>query len=170
MSFVASGDTGITAINTVLAEEANRIGQDIYKQTVHTSPWIDLVKQSAFPDGMGYQLTTLVYDRAIPTTGSAGNTAGVNWHEIGIVEGSNGAGESYGGQCAQGGGDERGENADEEAAKWRSAWQADDPLGSNTFVGEVTGLIDDVRPASDILTNMVEEAETLLKKANSYTF
>lgn len=89
MSFVASGDTGITAINTVLAEEANRIGQDIYKQTVHTSPWIDLVKQSAFPDGMGYQLTTLVYDRAIPTTGSAGNTAGVNWHEIGIAEGSN---------------------------------------------------------------------------------
>ena len=52
---------GTTNIDTVLAEEANRIGSDIHKNTVHTSPWIDLVKKSAFPDEMGYQLTTLVY-------------------------------------------------------------------------------------------------------------
>lgn len=70
---------GTTAINTILAEEANRIGQDIYKKTLHTSPWLDLTKQSAFPDGMGYQLTTLVYDRAVATTATNGNTAGVNW-------------------------------------------------------------------------------------------
>ena len=60
---------GTTAINTILAEEANRIGSDIYSRTLHTSPWLDLTKQSAFPDGMGYQQTTLVYDRAIATTG-----------------------------------------------------------------------------------------------------
>lgn len=71
--------SGITAINTILAEEANRIGADIYQHTLHTSPWLDLTKQSAFPDGMGYQLSTLVYDRAIATTASSGNTAGVNW-------------------------------------------------------------------------------------------
>ena len=45
MSFLASGDVGLTAINTILAEEANRIGQDIYKNTLHVSPWLDLTKQ-----------------------------------------------------------------------------------------------------------------------------
>ena len=47
------------AINTILAEEANRIGGDVHTRMMHTSPWIDLVKKSAFPEGMGYQLTTL---------------------------------------------------------------------------------------------------------------
>jgi hypothetical protein len=77
------GSAGTTAINTILAEEANRIGKDIYSRTLHTSPWLDLTKQSAFPDGMGYQQTTLVYDRAIATTDVGGGTAGVNWNAVG---------------------------------------------------------------------------------------
>jgi hypothetical protein len=82
--------TGISAINTILAEEANRIGQDIYKRTIHTSPWMDLIKQSAFPDGMGYQLTTLVYDRTIPTQTANGSDAGVTWSALGTLQtGSN---------------------------------------------------------------------------------
>lgn len=89
MSFVASSDTGITALNTVLAQHANMITKDIYTRTLHISPWLDLMKQESFPDQMGYQLTTLVYDRAIPTTGTNGNTAGVNWHAIGLTESSN---------------------------------------------------------------------------------
>ena len=79
MSTFDLGSAGTTAINTILAEEANRINQDVYTRTLHTSAWMDLMKQTAFPDGMGYQLSTLVYDRAIPTTDSAGDTAGVNW-------------------------------------------------------------------------------------------
>jgi hypothetical protein len=74
--------SGISAINTILAEEANRIGADIYQHTLHTSPWLDLTKQTAFPDGMGYQLSTLVYDRAVATTATNGNTAGVNWSSM----------------------------------------------------------------------------------------
>lgn len=83
--------TGISAINTILAEEANRIGQDIYKRTLHTSPWMDLIKQSAFPEGMGYQLTTLVYDRAIPATATSGSgVQGVTWSALGTLNaGSN---------------------------------------------------------------------------------
>ena len=77
-----SPGTGLEVINTLLAEEANRIGSDIHKQTLHTSPWIDLIKQSAFPDEMGYQLTSLVYDRAIPTTNATGGTAGVTWADV----------------------------------------------------------------------------------------
>jgi len=77
--------SGVTAINTILAEEANRIGSDIYQHTLHTSPWLDLTKQSAFPDGMGYQLSTLVYDRAVATTAQNGNTAGVNFTAVGTL-------------------------------------------------------------------------------------
>ena len=77
--------TGVTAINNILAEEANRIGADIYKHTLHTSPWLDLTKQAAFPDGMGYQLTTLVYDRAVATSDTAGNTVGATWSAMGTL-------------------------------------------------------------------------------------
>jgi hypothetical protein len=63
-----------TAIDTILTQEANRIGQDIYRRTLHTSPWMDLIKQTSFPDGMGYTLGTLIYDRALPTSDTAGNT------------------------------------------------------------------------------------------------
>lgn len=80
-------DNGTTAINTILAEEANRIGKDIYSRTLHTSPWLDLTKQSAFADGMGYQQTTLVYDRAIATTDAAGGTAAGSgaWTNVGTI-------------------------------------------------------------------------------------
>jgi hypothetical protein len=81
--------TGVSAINTILAEEANRIGQDVYKRTLHTSPWMDLVKQSAFPEGMGYQLTTLVYDRTIPATATSGSgVQGVTWSNLGTLNAS----------------------------------------------------------------------------------
>ena len=73
------------AINVILTQEANRIGSDIHKSTLHTSPWIDLVKQSTFPDGMGYQLNTLVYDRALPLKSGALNATpvlGLNWNAL----------------------------------------------------------------------------------------
>jgi len=72
---------GTDLINTVLTEEANRIGQDIYSRTLHTSPWMDLIKQTAFQDGMGYTQTTLIYDRAIPHT--AEDAHGVTWSDMG---------------------------------------------------------------------------------------
>ena len=85
MSTFNVGSTGLASINTILAEEANRIGSDIYSRTLHTSPWLDLTKQSAFPDGMGYQQTTLVYDRAIATSDAAGTTAAGSgaWSNVG---------------------------------------------------------------------------------------
>jgi len=75
-----------TAIDTILTQEANRIGQDIYRRTLHTSPWMDLIKQTAFPDGMGYTLGTLIYDRALPTTTANGSTLGNSWQEIGSYD------------------------------------------------------------------------------------
>lgn len=85
MSTFNLGSTGLASINTILAEEANRIGSDIYSRTLHTSPWLDLTKQSAFPDGMGYQQTTLVYDRAVATSDAAGTTVAGSgaWSNVG---------------------------------------------------------------------------------------
>lgn len=91
--------SGAGPIDTVLTQEANRIGNDIHAQTMHTSPWIDLIKQSTFPEGMGYSLSTLVYDRALPlspknealgnadggTAGTAGLDAG-DWAAIGTED------------------------------------------------------------------------------------
>jgi len=84
MSFDLTSSGGTDAINTILTQEANRIGSDIYSRTLHTSPWLDLTKQAAFPDGMGYQQTTLVYDRAIATTdeGGAAGTEGATWSRL----------------------------------------------------------------------------------------
>ena len=89
MSTFDLGSAGTAAINTILAEEANRIGSDIYSRTLHTSPWLDLTKQTAFADGMGYQQTTLVYDRAIATKATNGNAAmdAEDWSNVGTLNG-----------------------------------------------------------------------------------
>jgi len=82
------------AIDAVLTSEANRIGGDIHKATLHTSPWIDLIKQSTFPEGMGYQLSTLIYDRALPLQAEGihlnDTVAGIgsNWRAMGTTHGS----------------------------------------------------------------------------------
>ena len=73
------------AIDVILTQEANRIGSDIHKATMHTSPWIDLIKQTTFPEGMGYQLNTLIYDRALPLksgTLASSPVLGVNWNAL----------------------------------------------------------------------------------------
>ena len=72
-----------TSIDTILTQEANRIGQDIHRRTLHVSPWMDLIKQTSFPDGMGYTLGTLIYDRALPTTTANGSTLGNSWIDVG---------------------------------------------------------------------------------------
>ena len=94
---LSQGGSGTAVINTILTEEANRIGMDIHAQTLHTSPWIDLIKKSAFPSDMGYQLNTIIYDRALPVrdvtstgngTGDEANTAiGLGtWGSLGTAE------------------------------------------------------------------------------------
>jgi nitronate monooxygenase len=56
------------------------------------------------------------------------------------------------------------EAADEEAAKYRAAWAEGDPEKSNTFVGEVVGLIRNIEPASEIIERMIREAVALLQR------
>lgn len=96
-TFHADGDSALTAIDAALVQEAGRIGSDIHKRTLHTSAWMDLIKQTPFPEGMGYTQQTLIYDRALPTTDAAGNSAGVAWANIAITETSDTLGTSLSG-------------------------------------------------------------------------
>jgi hypothetical protein len=84
-----SQSDGNQAIDTILTQEANRIGQDIHRRTLHVSPWMDLIKQTSFPDGMGYTLGTLIYDRALPVTAANGSVLGTNWIDVGQYNLSN---------------------------------------------------------------------------------
>jgi hypothetical protein len=77
-----NNDGSTTVIDTVLTQEANRLNKEMHRRTVHVTPWIDLIKKSAFPEGMGYTLGTMIYERALPTTAANGSTLGVTWADI----------------------------------------------------------------------------------------
>ena len=55
-------------------------------------------------------------------------------------------------------------NQDEEADKWRAAWQAGDVSIANTFVGEAAGLINDTPTAAEVVQRMVEEAQSAMAR------
>ena len=55
-------------------------------------------------------------------------------------------------------------NAEKQALLWKEAWQTGDMEIANTFVGEATGLINDIQPASDIIETMVTQAEQIIQK------
>lgn len=84
--FTQGGD-GTVNIDTWLTQEAGRIGKDIHKYSLHTSPWYDLIRKGTFPQGMGYKLSTLIYDRTLPNTGANANadqaTLGLAWTNLG---------------------------------------------------------------------------------------
>lgn len=89
MAFIDSGDTALTALDTIMAQQANVIGPQVYRDTLHVSPWLDLFPQSGFPENQGYQLTTLIYDRSIPTKDTAGSNAGVKWANLAVLQSGN---------------------------------------------------------------------------------
>ncbi len=55
--------------------------------------------------------------------------------------------------------------ADREAQNYRQAWLEGDPDNSNTFVGEVVGMIHDIEPAARIIERMVREAASTIRAA-----
>lgn len=54
------------------------------------------------------------------------------------------------------------EVVDREMQRYVSAMQSGDPDNTGVWVGEATGLINDVRPAADLLQEIIQEAERLL--------
>lgn len=54
------------------------------------------------------------------------------------------------------------DTVDREMQRYVNAMQQGDPDNTGVWVGEATGLIEDVRPAGDLLQSIVSEAESLL--------
>ena len=56
------------------------------------------------------------------------------------------------------------QNSKEAKRKWQAALETGDTRVANVFVGEATGLINEVLPASEIMEKLVTEAKGLLRK------
>jgi hypothetical protein len=96
---------GTTTIDTWLTQEAGRIGKRIYRHHLHTSPWTDLIKMGEFQQGMGYKLSTLIYERVLPNTGANASadaaTLGLAWTDLGALNGADAFNNSLGQNFAQ---------------------------------------------------------------------
>ena len=78
-----------TNIENLLITESGRIGADIYRKTLNTSPWTTLVKQEAWPDEMGVSISVLVYERTLPAY--AVNASNITFTDIGYNANTTGA-------------------------------------------------------------------------------
>lgn len=67
----------LDSVNSILVNEAGRIGPDIYTKSLNTSAWINLAQRGSFPDEMGDVINVLTWERSLP-----GNGAGLTWSDI----------------------------------------------------------------------------------------
>jgi len=96
-----------TNIENLLITESGRIGADIYRKTLNTSPWTTLVKQEAWPDEMGTTVNVLIYERTLPASGAGITFSDVAYNGVGTqVIGATPTGSATGpGTCAVAGND-----------------------------------------------------------------
>lgn len=59
--------TGSYNLNHVLVEEAGRISEDMYRNTIDTTVWLKLFPQEQWDDEMGDTVSVLTYERTLPT-------------------------------------------------------------------------------------------------------
>lgn len=69
---------GIDTIENYLQLESGRIGPDIYTKTLHTNPWLDLVKKDVWPDEMGTSVQVMTYLRSLPANPLTWTATGTN--------------------------------------------------------------------------------------------
>lgn len=55
-----------TDLNSMLAGDESRIGPNIYKNSLNTSPWNRLIKRQAWQDGMSDSIQVLTVNRMLP--------------------------------------------------------------------------------------------------------
>lgn len=76
-------NTGLADVDTLLAQNSHVIDKAIYESHLYMSPWYTVFPKSALPVGVGNAMTSLIYDKSIPTV-SAGGAVGVNWQRVGV--------------------------------------------------------------------------------------
>jgi hypothetical protein len=74
---------GLAATDNILKQTAFQIGPVIHRETLNTEAWDALIPKSELPTGAGDSLSSLVFNRALPTTTINGSTVGVDWARIG---------------------------------------------------------------------------------------
>lgn len=70
-------------ITDLLVQESGRIGEIIGRRLIAKSPWIGLVKRAAWRDGMGDTISSLQYERMLPTSTT-------DWTAWTVTDGSEG--------------------------------------------------------------------------------
>jgi len=56
-----------TAVNDLLVRESGRISKMIYRRRLNSSVWLkSLIGQETWPEGMGYSISSLFYERVLP--------------------------------------------------------------------------------------------------------
>lgn len=68
----------LDATNSILVNEAGRIGPDIYTKSLNTSAWINLAQRGTFPDEMGDVINVLTWERSLPGDGAGLTFTDVN--------------------------------------------------------------------------------------------
>ena len=58
-------------LSHLLIEASQSFSADIYRRTINTSPWLKLIKQSAWPDEMGDTISVITYERTLPSTANS---------------------------------------------------------------------------------------------------
>ena len=74
---------GATSVDNILKQTAFQIGPVIHRETMNTEAWDALIPKSELPTGAGDSLSSLVFNRSLPTTTIGGSTVGVDWARIG---------------------------------------------------------------------------------------
>ena len=76
-------NSGSAEIDNILKQTAFQIGPVIHRETMNTEAWDALIPKSELPTGAGDSLSSLVFNRSLPTTTIGGTTVGVDWARIG---------------------------------------------------------------------------------------
>lgn len=76
--------------NSILINEAGRIGPDIYTKSLNTSAWINLAQRGTFPDEMGDVINVLTWERSLPGTGGGLTFTDVNTQQYFANDGAAG--------------------------------------------------------------------------------
>lgn len=70
-------------VNSLLVNESGRIGRLVPHKIIAKSPWNKLIRQEAFPEGMGVSINTLVYQRNVVP-----NVTDTAWSPMGLSSGT----------------------------------------------------------------------------------
>lgn len=71
-------------IDDILTRESGRFYGEIYNRVFPRSPWVGMVKRTAFPDAHGIVLSNLTYERSAPTD------AEPTWETLSVPDGTEG--------------------------------------------------------------------------------